>query len=408
MVLRNLRRMAMPEYAHELPFAHRVMREFGRPDLLYLAALFHDIAKGRGGDHSTLGMADARRFCRSHGLSKADTGEVVWLVGEHLGLSSTAQKQDLADPDVIDAFARRCGRVNRLTALYLLTVADIRGTNPAIWNSWKDKLTRELYLASRRLLEGHEPQADQLEQRKEDARATLRLYGFPPGAEMKLWKQLDDVYFLRHEAQEIAWHTRRLLPLLGREEIIVRARLSTIGEGVEVLVHMPDEPDLFARICGFFAGMRYSVLQARIHTTRDGRALDTFLVMDEQSRTAYRDILNYIEFELRTRLQSRTPLADIAPGRLPRRLKAFPVLPEAILTAGVDAEHWLLSVSAGDRPGLLYDIARLLGRHGATVQNARINTMGQRVEDVFVVTGERLTHPETRLAIERGLIEALG
>jgi [protein-PII] uridylyltransferase len=408
MVLRNLRRMAMPEYAHELPFAHRVMSEFGHPDRLYLAALFHDIAKGRGGDHSSLGMADARRFCRAHGLTKEEAEEVAWLVGQHLSLSSTAQKQDLADPEVIAGFAHQCGTLDRLTALFLLTVADIRGTNPAIWNSWKDKLIRELYLAARRHLEGHAPHADQVEVRKEEARATLRLYGFADGAEKRLWQQLDDIYFLRHEAQEIAWHTRRLLPLLSRQDIIVRARLAPIGEGVEVLVHAPDEDALFARICGFFAGMRYSVLQARIHTTRDGHVLDTFLVMDEQSRTAYRDILNYIEFELAACLNQRAPLADLAPGRLPRQMKAFPLQPEAMLSAGVDTDTWLLTVTAGDRPGLLYDVTRLLGRHGVTVRTARINTLGQRAEDVFVVAGERLGQPEIRLAIERELIAALG
>ncbi|TCJ17961.1 [protein-PII] uridylyltransferase [Parasulfuritortus cantonensis] len=407
MVLRNLRRMAMPEYDHELPFAHRVMREFGQRDRLYLAALFHDIAKGRGGDHSRLGMADARRFCRAHGLSKQEAEEVAWLVGEHLTLSDTAQKQDLANPEVIAEFTRHCATLDRLTGLFLLTVADIRGTNPAIWNSWKEKLIRELYLASRRLLEGHAPHTDLVEQRKEEALATMRLYGYSDGAEKKLWQQLDDIYFLRHEAQEIAWHTRRLLPLLGRQDIIVRARLAPIGEGVEVLVHAPDEEALFSRICGFFAGMRYSVLQARIHTTRDGRALDTFLVMDEQSRVAYRDILSYIEFELTETLKARAPLADIAPGRLPRQLKAFPIRPEAMLSAGVDPNAWLLTVKAGDRPGLLYDIARLLGRHRVVVRTARINTMGQRVEDVFVVTGDRLVQPEARLAIERDLIDAL-
>lgn len=408
MVLRNLRRMAMPEYDHELPFAHRVMREFGHPDRVYLAAFFHDIAKGRGGDHSRLGMADARRFCRAHGLDKAEADEVAWLVGEHLTLSSTAQNQDLTDPAVIDEFARRCGTLDRLTALFLLTVADIRGTNPAIWNSWKEKLIRELYLAARRRLEGLAPHTDQIEARKEEARATMRLYGFPDGAEKKLWQELDDIYFLRHEAQEIAWHTRRLLPVLGRYEVIVRARLAPIGEGVEVLVYAPDEESLFARICGFFAGMRYSVLQARIHTTRDGHALDTFLVMDEHSRVSYRDILSYIEFELAERLKARAPLADIAPGRLPRQLRAFPLRPEAMLSASVDASTWLLAVKAGDRPGLLYDIARLLGRHQVAVKTARISTMGQRVEDVFVVTGERLLQPETRLAVERDLIAALG
>lgn len=407
MVLRNLRRLAMPEYAHELPFAHRVMNDFPRHDLLYLAALFHDIAKGRGGDHSQLGRADAYRFCRGHGLSSADTELVAWLVQEHLSLSGTAQKQDLTNPEIIARFAEHCGSLNRLTALYLLTVADIRGTNPSIWNSWKDKLLRELYLASRRLLEGHEPHPDQIEVRKEEARANLRLYGFPAQAETVLWQQLDDIYFLRHEAQEIAWQTRRLLPLLNRHESIVRARLAPIGEGVELLVYTPDEEALFARICGFFAGMRYSVLQARIHTTRNGKALDSFLVMDEQSRAPYRDILSYIEYELTERIKQKSPLTDIGNGRLPRQLKAFPLQPEVMISAGVANEQWLLSITAGDRPGLLYDIARLLSRHGVTVCSARITTLGQRAEDVFVLSGERLLQTEHRLALERALIEAL-
>jgi [protein-PII] uridylyltransferase len=407
MVLRNLRRLAMPEFAHELPFAHRVMLDFKRPDLLYLAALFHDIAKGRGGDHSKLGEVDARRFCRSHDLPDDEEELVTWLVQEHLTLSSTAQKQDLADPDVIAAFAERCGDLNHLTALYLLTVSDIRGTNPTIWNSWKDKLTRELYLASRRRLEGEVPHTDLVEARKEEARATLRLYGFAPGSEARIWNQLDDVYFLSHEGQEIAWQTRRLLPVIGREEVIVKARLAPIGEGVEVLVHTPDEKALFARICGFFAAMRYSVLQARIHTTQDGYALDSFLVMDESSRIPYRDILSYIEFELIAHLKKHAPLENAPPGRLSRQLRAFPLQPEISLSASLGENTWLLSVTAGDRPGLLYDIARILSAHQANVRSARINTLGQRAEDVFVVEGESLGQPENRLRIEQELLEKL-
>lgn len=407
MVLRNLRRMAMPEYAHELPFAHRLMSDCRRPDLIYLAALFHDIAKGRGGDHSRLGEADARRFCHEHALTREETDTVAWLVREHLTLSTTAQKQDLSDPAVIDGFARRCGNVARLTALYLLTVADIRGTNPGIWNSWKDKLLRELYLASRRRLEGEEPGRDPVEIRKREARASLQLYGFTPGAEFRLWEQLDDVYFLRHEAQEIAWHTRRLLPLLGRQAIIVRARLAPIGEGVEVLVHAPDQHALFARICGFFADMRYSVLQARLHTTRDQHVLDSFLVMDEKNRIPYRDILNYIEFELARHLSAQAPLADAAASRLPRQLRAFPLEPQVSLAAGLDGKTWLLSITAGDRPGLLYDIARRLAAHDIEVESARITTLGQRAEDVFVLVGERLEREDARLRLEKELIETL-
>jgi len=405
MVLRNLRRLAIPEFAHELPFAHRVMLDFDRPDLLYLAALFHDIAKGRGGDHSALGVADARRFCRAHGLSDADTEFVAWLVREHLSLSSVAQKQDLADPDVITAFAQRCGDLRRLTGLYLLTVSDIRGTNPHIWNSWKAKLIQDLYRFSRRRLEGEEPHPDLVELRKEEARAMLQLYGFSPGYENRLWNKLDELYFLSNEAQEIAWQTRRLLPILGREEIIVKARLAPIGEGVEVLVYMPHESSLFARICGFFTGMRYSVLQARVYTTQDNHALDTFLVMDESSRIPYRDILNYIEFELIAHLKRNLPLKDIPHGRLPRQLRAFPLRPKVNMTASISEEHtWLLSITAGDRSGLLYDIARILSAHEVSVLSARISTMGQRAEDVFVIKGDSLAQLETRLRVEQELL----
>ncbi|MEW5893030.1 MAG: [protein-PII] uridylyltransferase [Pseudomonadota bacterium] len=409
MVLRNLRRLALSEFAHEFPLAHRLMREFKRHDLLYLAALFHDIAKGRGGDHSTLGTVDARRFGQAHGMAKADVDLVAWLVREHLSLSRTAQKEDLSDPEVITAFARRCGSVERLTALYLLTMADIRGTNPRIWNAWKEKLLRELYLASRRVLEGGAPVQDDIEAKKEQARAALRLYGYEPGAEQVLWSKLDDVYFLRHEAQAIAWQTRRLLPLLGRgERLIVRARLAPIGEGAEVLVYAPDEPGLFARICGFFAGMQYTVLEAKAHTTRDGFALDSFLVMDEANRAvAYRDVLSYIEYELRAALQAKRPLAGLGGLRLSRRLKYFPIEPELTLSPSDSGHSHVLSFTAGDRPGLLYDVARILSRYQVELSSARVNTLGGRAEDVFVLKGDALDEPAARLALEKDLLAAL-
>jgi [protein-PII] uridylyltransferase len=408
MVLRNLRRLRLSEFAHELPLAHRLMVEFERPDLLYLAALFHDIAKGRGGDHSTLGEAEARRFCRQHGLARADAELVAWLVRHHLILSATAQKEDLSDPAVIESFARTCGSVHRLTALYLLTVADIRGTNPGIWNAWKEKLLRELYLAARRALEGGEPALDGVESKKAQARANLRLYGYPPGAEEALWSRLDDVWFLRLSAQEIAWQTRRLLPVMAREEIVVRARLAPIGEGVEVMVYAPDQPGLFARICGFFASLRYSVLEAKIHATRDGHALDSFLVMDPDNRgTPYRDMLNYIEYELTARIRDRAALTPAPGTRLARQLKSFPLEPNVTLSPVESGHGHLLSLIAGDRPGLLYDVARVLDRHGINVRLAKVNTLGHRAEDAFVLEGAALERAGERLALERELLAVL-
>ena len=408
MVLRNLRRLRLSEFAHELPLAHRLMVGFDRPDLLYLAALFHDIAKGRGGDHSTLGERDARRFCRQHGLPRADAELVTWLVRHHLIMSSTAQKQDLSDPAVIEAFARTCGDIRRLTALYLLTVADIRGTNPGIWNAWKEKLLRELYLSARRRLEGGQPALDGVEEKKEQARASLRLYGYRPGVEAALWSRLDDIWFLRLSAQEIAWQTRRLLPVLAREQIVVRARLAPIGEGVEVMVYAPDQPGLFARICGFFASLRYTVLEAKIHATLDGHALDSFLVMDPENRGApYRDILNYIEYELTARIRDRVPLKPAPHARLPRQLKSFPLEPGITLSPVESGHGHLLSLTAGDRPGLLYDVAQVLDRHKVNVRSAKVNTLGSRAEDAFVLEGAALERVNERLELEQELLAVL-
>ncbi|MDP2432866.1 MAG: [protein-PII] uridylyltransferase [Pseudomonadota bacterium] len=408
MVLRNLRRLALNEFAHEFPLAHRLMSACRRPDLLYLAALFHDIAKGRGGDHSGLGAIDARRFCLGHGLSPEEADHVAWLVAEHLMLSQTAQKQDLSDPEVILAFAARCGDVKRLTALYLLTISDIRGTSPKVWNAWKDKLTRELYLAARRVLEGGAPQIDSIEEKKELARAQLRLYGYPNEAEAAFWKRLDDVYFLRQDARDIAWQTRRLLPLLDRHNLIVSARLAPVGEGVEVMVYAPDEEALFARICAFFARLGYSILASSIHTTSDGQALDTFYALDpEHPQVPYRDFLNYIEHELSADLAARQPLGPPLKGRLARRLKAFPLEPEVSLTPGDNRRDYLLTFTAGDRPGLLAQVARVLTEHRASVITARISTLGQRAEDVFVLEGEALEKTGKRLALEKALIDTL-
>ena len=273
MVVRNLRRFAVPEMAHEYPLCSRLIAEFDRIEVLYLAGLFHDIAKGRGGDHSKLGMADAARFCRAHGLSKDDTELVTWLVEQHLMMSATAQKQDLSDPDVIRAFADRVRNDRRLVALYLLTAADIRGTSPKVWNAWKAKLLEDLFRTTRRLLNpGTVPAENTLHARQERALVKLRAYAIADDAPRKLWDRLDDSYFLRHDEQDIVWHTRLLNYRVDTPVPIVKARLSPIGEGLQVMIYAPDEKSLFARICGFFQSISFSIVEAKIYTTRHGYA----------------------------------------------------------------------------------------------------------------------------------------
>ena len=409
MVVRNLRRFAVPEMAHEYPLCSRLIAEFERIEVLYLAGLFHDIAKGRGGDHSKLGMADAARFCHAHGLSKEDTELIIWLVEQHLMMSATAQKQDLSDADVIRAFADKVKNDRRLVALYLLTVADIRGTSPKVWNAWKGKLLEDLFRATRRLLNpGTIPAENTLQARQERALVKLRAYAIAEDAPRKLWDRLDDSYFLRHDEQDIVWHTRLLNYRVDTAVPIVKARLSPIGEGLQVMIYAPDERSLFARICGFFLTINFSIVEAKIYTTRHGYALDSFQVMDPARSTShYRDLISYIEHELETQLRAHGELPVPSKGRLSRQVKYVPMTPEVHIRPDEKGAFYYLNVVAGDRPGLLYRIARVLDNYDINLYTAKINTLGERAEDTFLVTGDALRDTKKVVRLETELVQAL-
>jgi [protein-PII] uridylyltransferase len=408
-VVRNLRRFSIPELAHEFPLCSRLMSNFERPELLYLAALFHDIAKGRGGDHSSLGAEDARAFCRSHDLPRDDVELVAWLVENHLVMSSTAQKQDIADPAVVRAFAERVGDERHLAALHLLTVADIRGTSPKVWNAWKAKLLEDLFWATRKRLAGDGfSLATSLQVRQDEACSKLRLYAVPEGAEKKLWAQLDDTYFLRHEPQEIAWHTRLLYYRVQTPEPVVKARLSPAGEGLQIMIYVPDQRELFARICSFFERISYNIFEAKIYTTRHGYALDSFQVQDpDNRRPQYRDVIGLIEHDLAERLRNKVALPPLGKPRLARQLRHFPISPEVRIQPDEKGTSSVLSVIAGDRPGLLSRIARVLTAYDINLHTAKINTLGSRAEDVFLIAGEALRNSKTVVRLESELVEQL-
>jgi [protein-PII] uridylyltransferase len=407
-VIRNLRRFTMVEFAHEYPQCSRLIAGFERHWLLYVAALFHDIAKGRGGDHSRLGMQDARSFCRTHGLTRADTELVVFLVEHHLTMSSVAQKQDLSDPDVIKAFAATAKTERWLTALYLLTVADVRGTSPKVWNAWKGKLLEDLFLLARRLLRGDGVGFEQdIQAKQEEALRLLRLYALSDEVKDKLWSQLDVAYFLRHDGQDIAWQTRTLHYRVDTDRPVVKARLSPIGEGLQVMIYTRDQRDLFARICGYFEQINFSIADARIHTTRHGYALDTFLLLGPGNNPHYRDMINLIEADLAERLQRQTPLHPPTHGRVSRQLRHFPISPEINIRPDEKGASYALSIVAGDRPGLLYAIALVLGKYNVNLITAKIVTLGERAEDVFLISGEALAKPKLVLQLESDLLDAL-
>ena len=408
MVVRNMRRFTMTEHAHEYPFCSQLIANFPRSWLLYVAALFHDIAKGRGGDHSVLGVADAVQFCEEHGLAAEDTELVAFLVREHLVLSTVAQKQDTSDPDVIQAFANLVRDERHLTALYLLTVADIRGTSPKVWNAWKAKLLEDLYRITLRVLGGEPPSADrELKNRQVEAMATLRLFGLPPNAHEAMWAQLDMAYFLRHDASDIAWQTRSLYDRIDSERPVIKCRLAPIGEGLQVTVYVKDQPDLFARICSYFDRKNFSILDARIHTTKHGYALDTFLVTEQNFAKSYRDIINLIEHEISELLTAQTPLPAPTRGRLSRLSRTFPIAPTVDLRPDERGQYYLLSIAANDRNGLLYSIANVLTRYRINVHTAKIMTLGERVEDVFLIDGAVLNNARNQIQLETDLLDAL-
>ncbi len=432
MVLRNVRRFFMAEHVHEYPFCSQLASGWDKPWILYIAALFHDIAKGRGGDHSDLGADEVRTFCRQHGIAKEDMQLIAYLVQNHLVMSSVAQKQDLSDPDVIHAFAKRVGNERYLTAMYLLTVADIRGTSPKVWNAWKGKLLEDLYKLTLRSLGGRAPDASaEVEARKTEALQKLALYSMPHEAEKALWNTLDVSYFMRHDANDIAWHARQLSRHVdasntpksiannaddmrasglfdSKKQAIVRSRLSTVGEGIQVLVYTPDQSDLFARICGFFDSQGFSILDARIHTANNGYALDTFQVVSDALEEHHRELMQMIEVELPRTLAAQEPLPPPARSRVSRRVKSFPIAPRVSLAPDDKAQRWLLSVSCSDRSGLLYQIARVLAKHGINLQLAKVMTLGERVEDNFLIDGAELQHNKKQIEIETELLEALG
>ena len=408
MVVRNVRRFTMSEHAHEYPFCSQLMANFAQPWILYVAALFHDIAKGRGGDHSKLGMADARQFCTQHGMSEENTDLVVFLVEHHLTMSQVAQKQDLSDPDVIQQFVNTVKDERHLTALYLLTVADIRGTSPKVWNAWKGKLLEDLYRMTLRVLGGEAPSADrELKNTQQEAIKTLRLYGLPADAHENFWRQLDVAYFLRLDASDIAWQTRSFYDKIDSTVPVVKCRLAPIGEGVQVAVYTPDRPDLFARICSYFDEKNFSILDAKIHTTKLNYALDAFLISAPVFAKNYRDIINLIEHELSQLLQSDGPLPAPARGRLSRLSRTFPINPSVDLRPDERGQYYLLSVSANDRNGLLYTISNILAKYKINLHTAKVMTLGERVEDVFLVDGAALNHPRNQIMLETDLLKAL-
>ena len=411
-VVENLRRLALPRFDHELPELSRVMQRLPKPELAYLAGLFHDIAKGRGGDHSELGATDAQAFCREHGLSDADADLVAWLVRHHLDLSLTAQKKDISDPEIVHEFAELVGDQLHLDYLYVLTVSDVRATNPKLWNSWKSSLFHELYRqASRALGRGPDNPIEVGElvlETQRRAREQLAGSGLADAMVDAFWARFDDEYFLRCRPEEIAWHTQVLAADDARGVVVKVDRVPETG-GTAVMVFSPYELDSFARVTAVLDELALNIVDARIMPTDDGHSLDTYTVLDRDGLPVDADGRAEVARRLRAGLAA-PDLSGIHVSRRPtRRLRAFTTPVQILFEEDPNNDRTVLELVAPDRPGLLYTVGKVLSRFRVDVRNARISTVGERAEDVFYVTDRdgRPLDPALRERLELALRKQL-
>jgi len=392
-VIRNLRRLTVPEFANELPLCSQLMGQIPKPELLVLAGLFHDIAKGRGGDHSTLGAEEARQFCRVHNLSIHDTELVAWLVRQHLVMSATAQHKDIDDPQVVNEFATAVSDSTRLDYLFLLTVADMRATNPKLWNSWKDSLLRQLYRqtqrAFRRGLENPLDKRERVRETQSLAKKILVENGVEADATEKLWRFMDDEYFFRYLPEEIAWHGKALLPYQEAPQsqcLILIQSLSSRG-GTDIFIHAPRQKHQFAAITATFDRLSLNIVEARITVDTRGYTLDTYSVLEHNGEPiSSPQRLREIETELRKRLKSTEPPKLTPPRSSPRQLKHFSVPTAISFITDISNQRTIMEVVTTDRPGLLARIAFAMMECDVMVQNAKIATFGAEAADVFFIT----------------------
>ena len=409
-VIKHMRRFGYPEFEERFPVSSRVARRLPKLELLYIAGLYHDIGKGRGGDHSELGAVDAEKFCLEHGLSSRDTNLIVWLVKNHLLMSAVSQRKDISDPEVIQHFARHVGDENRLDYLFTLTVADINATNPNLWNAWRGSLLRQLYTETKRALRrGLENPADKQEWIAETRKAAIDILeyrGFTAEELEKLWNESGEDYFLRERAEDIAWHTEAIAGHYDKDKPLVLTRNtqdSSIANPTQIFIHARSGPHLFSAICAELEQLDLSVHDARIYDAIDGMSLDTFFVLDSNgdSLADDGDRIRYIADQLSTALEKVEEYPAIVKRRTPRQVKSFSVPTETSMTVDDIKNVSVLSVASPDRPGLLALIGRIFVDFNIELQAAKIQTLGERVEDVFFLTdGEQRPITDPRLCEE--------
>ena len=391
-VVSNLRRFALQRYDDEFPHCSKVMQSLEQPEIAYLGGLFHDIAKGRGGDHSELGAVDAEAFCLEHGLKKSEAETVAWLVRHHLIFSSTAQKKDLGDPDVINEFAEIVGDRTHLDHLYVLTVADVRGTDPKLWNSWKAQLFRDLYELSKRALQrGLENpfEGEQLVGEKQGkARNYLEAAGVSGGAVESVWQLFNDNYFLRYRSSEIAWHTEWLAESDTDREIgLVDVRRRRTGDGVEAVLFTPQINRTFAHVTAVLDELGMTIMDARIAPLDNGFSIDTYVFMESDKRVDIdEERINKIRRALvRVLTASDDDVAKVTRA-VTRQARMFTTATRVNFRSSTSVDQTVFELITADRPGLLSSVGKVFIDQGINIASAKIMTIGERAEDVFYIS----------------------
>lgn len=416
-VVRNLRRLTVPELADEFPLCSKIIKRIDKQEVLMLSGFFHDIGKGRGGDHSKLGAIDAGIFCRKHDIDEHDTELIKWLVESHLIMSSTAQRKDISDPDVISDFAAQVGDQKRLDHLYLLTVADIRATSPSLWNSWKDALLAELYHATSRALSHgldnpidhqelvEDTQAEVLDQLKKTETDTKDIE--------TQWQHLGQDYFLRHSTEEVAWHTQAIIEHCNKHKQqdtpLVVMRGETERGGSVIFVYTKDNDYIFASITATLEQLGLDIIDARVITSDDGFTLDTFLVLDHDQELVTnparkKEICEQLNESLKHPDKITQPNAHLT-----RQQRHFPIATEIYFHIDENNQRTQMEVVTSDRPGLLARIARGLLECNVLLQNAKISTFGERAEDIFFVSNleKQPLHSEQKECLRTNITQLL-
>jgi [protein-PII] uridylyltransferase len=413
-VVRNLRRLSVPQFAHEFPLASGIFHHLEKPDLLYLAGLFHDIAKGRGGNHAELGAIDGREFCLAHGKSKQDSELVAWLIQKHLLMSMVAQRKDISDPEVVSLFAKQVESQQRLDYLYLLTMCDIRATNPKQWNSWKDNLLSELYhKTSTTLRMGDENPINReiaVQQTQTSAQRSLSKSGYTPELVNALWQHFTDDYFLHHSPDEVHWHSQLILDASPQELPLIRARVSDMGR-TELFIYAHEKNNLFAKIVSAIDMLGLNVVNAQLMATDQLMKLETFKVLEQDGSVPENDFrIDEIIRRLKKDLGSDKSEPESNFRSRSRAQKHFNVQTEVRLEQLPDKDITALNIITTDRPGLLANIAQAFIECNIRIHSAKISTAGERANDTFHITDQQNqplldedTYQPLRLAIIKHL-----